>query len=386
MRGIHHSEDFSWSNAPRGSGGGGTNTVSQSVQIPAYEQQFSSENQDLARALASNPYPAYNQPLVQGFAPQQEQGMAMAGQAAGAYQPDLNYATALNAGAGWQDNGVSNTALGGAAIGDAMGIPTSAYFTGANVMGNAINNGSPANAQTMASFMSPYVQQALAPQLLGLQTQLGQEQNKIDAQATQANAFGDARQGAAQALQNFYGNQAISGVLGQGYNTAFSNALQSALQEQQLQGNLGAALTQAGNQFGQLRMAQGQDLANLGMGAASNLGQLGASEQSLGIAGANALFNAGQQQQTLGQQELNQAYQQFLNQANWPYQMLNVRESALSNSPYNMVNATTVPQANMAAQGFGSALAGVGSLAQLLGGSGGGNNAPFGGSSYPSGH
>ena len=94
----------------------------------------------------------------------------------------------------------------------------------------------------------------------------------------------------------------------------------------------------------------------------------------------------GQQQQTLGQQELNQAYQQFLNQANWPYQMLNIRESALSNSPYNMVNATTVPQANMAAQGFGATLSGIGSLGSLLSGNSGTNNAPFGGATMQGSH
>src|SRR6185503_13886221 len=92
MRGIHHSEDFSWSNAPRGSGGGGTNTVMQSQQIPAFEQQFSQENKALARALSQNQYPQYNHPLLQGFANQQQQGMAQAGQAAGAYQPDLSQA------------------------------------------------------------------------------------------------------------------------------------------------------------------------------------------------------------------------------------------------------------------------------------------------------
>jgi hypothetical protein len=88
----------------------------------------------------------------------------------------------------------------------------------------------------------------------------------------------------------------------------------------------------------------------------------------------------------LGQQELNQAYQQFLNQANWPYQMLNIRESALSNSPYNMVNATTVPQANMAAQGFGATLSGIGSLGSLLSGNSGTNNAPFGGATMQGSH
>jgi hypothetical protein len=92
---------------------------------------------------------------------------------------------------------------------------------------------------------------------------------------------------------------------------------------------------------------------------------------------ANAVYSVGQQQQTLGQNELNTAYQQYLNQVNWPFQMLNVQESALSNSPYNVATAVTLPNGNTTAQGFGALTA----LGGLLGGSGsgsGGNNV-FGG-------
>jgi hypothetical protein len=87
----------------------------------------------------------------------------------------------------------------------------------------------------------------------------------------------------------------------------------------------------------------------------------------LGEAGAGATYTAGQQQQAQGQTELNAAYQQYLNQVNWPTQMLNIQESALSNSPYNIATAVTLPSANAAAQGFG----GLASIAGLLGGSSG---------------
>lgn len=389
MRGIHHSEDFSWSNAPRGSGGGGTNTVSQSVQIPAFEQQFSQENQDLARALSQNPYPQYNQPLVQGFAPQQQQGMALAGGAAGAYQPDLataeQYANEANP---YWNTGVN---VGINEMGSATAQAAPGVVQGQNILGGAINAGP--NGQTISQYMSPYVQQSLMPQIQNLRTQLGQEQNALNAQATQAGAFGDARQGTAQALLDNYANQNLAGIVGQGYNTAYNNAVNTALSEQSQQGQIGAALSTSGLGYGNLLLGQGQDLATAGLNQvqaglnrSNQLASLGQLQQQLGISGANALFNAGQQQQTLGQQELNQAYQQFLNQANWPYQMLNIRESALSNSPYNMVNATTVPQANMAAQGFGATLSGIGSLGSLLSNNSGSNNAPFGGSAYPGGH
>lgn len=315
--------------------------------------------------------------------------MNMAAGAAGAYQPDLSQAqTYAN-----QANPYNNTGInvGINEIGSATAQAAPNVVQGANIMNGAINAGP--NGQTIAQYMSPYVQQSLMPQIQNLRTQLGQEQNALNSQATQANAFGDARQGTAQALLDNYANQNLAGIVGQGYNTAYNNAVNTALSEQGAQGQLGAAVGNLGLGYGNLLLNQGQQLASTGLNQVqaglnqsnqlSNLGQL---QQSLGISGANALFNAGQQQQTLGQQELNQAYQQFLNQANWPYQMLNIRESALSNSPYNMVNATTVPQANMAAQGFGATLSGIGSLGSLLSNNSGSNNAPFGGSAYPGGH
>jgi hypothetical protein len=372
------------------SGGGGTNTVSQSEQIPAFEQQFSQENQDLARALSSNPYPQYNQPLVQGFADQQQQGMNMAGQAAGAYQPDLSqaqdYANQANP---YYNTGVN---VGINQMGSAYGASQPGVAAGQDYLHYAETYAGPNNPGSIAQYMSPYVQQSLQPQIQNLRTQLGQEQNALNAQATQAGAFGDARQGTAQALLDNYANQNLAGIVGQGYNTAYNNAVNTSLSEQAQQGQLGQAMGQLGLGQGQLLLSQGQQLANAGLNQtqaglnrSNQLASLGQLQQSLGISGANALFNAGQQQQTLGQQELNQAYQQFLNQANWPYQMLNIRESALSNSPYNMVNATTVPQANMAAQGFGATLGGIGSLGSLLSGGSGQNNAPLGGSAFPSG-
>ena len=325
-----------------GSGGGGSSqqTVTSSQQIPQFEQDFAQSNQNLAASLGSQPYPAYQAPLIQDFAPQQLQGMQQAGQAATAYQPDLQNAefyagSGINQGAGYMQGG---------------------YNQGVGTINNALQN-TPANPNVISQYMSPYVQQALAPQITALQNQLGQQQNQIAAQATAGNAFGDARQGVEQAAQNFYGNQALSGLVGQGYNTAYGNALQTALGEQQLG-------TQAGQAIGNLGGQIGSALGGLELQGAGQFANLGAQQQGLGIAGANALFGAGQQQQTLGQQELNTAYQQFQNQSLWPYQQLSVRESALSNSPYNITNQTTLPNANMTAQNLGM----FASLAGLLGG------------------
>lgn len=299
-------------------GGGGSSapsqqTVTTSQQIPLFEQQYAQQNQDIAASLASQPYPTYQAPLLQGFTPTQQAGQQAAINASGAYQPDLAGAQAATVGA---------------------------------LAGN------PSNPGVIQSYMSPFVQAALTPQIQALNEQLGQQQQATNAQATGANAFGDARQGAGNALNNFYANQSLTGLLGQGYNQAYSNALQTATQQQQL-----------------------------GLQAGQQLGALGAQQQNLGLQGANAIYNVGAQQQALGQQGLNLAYQQYQNQVQWPYQNLNTRLSALSNSPYNTASQVTLPQANPLASNLGTFT----NLAGLLGGGSGGTSsgyAPFGGSTY----
>lgn len=331
-----------------GGGGGGQNTVTSVQQIPEFEQEASQRNQQLAQSIGSQPFPVYQGQLIQGFNPTQQAGQTMAVNAAGAYQPGLNQAM--------------NTT--GAAL-DPSGVNAYSQAAGGSV-GHAL---SMSNPRAVGAYMNPYVEQALAPQVSDLQLQLGQQQRAIDQNATQAGAFGDARQGAASSLQNYYGNQALNQLIGTGYNNAYSQA-QSALQAQQ-----GVQLAGA-QQLGNLAGIQGQEQQTQ-LAGAQQLGTLAGQQQQLGLTGANAIYNAGQQQQQLGQQQLNAAYQQYLNQINWPVQMLNVQESALSNSPYNIATAVTLPQGNTVAQGFG----GLSSIAGLLGalGSGSNANAPFGG-------
>jgi hypothetical protein len=313
------------------SGSSGTsNTVTSSQQIPEFEQQASQNNQALAQSIGSQPYPVYQGDLIQPMTGLQQQGEGMAVNAAGAAQPYVN-------------------AAGGTA---------GAALSGAGGVVNAANTAeSLTNPASVASYMSPYVNAALAPTISDLGIQLGQQQQAINTTATQANAFGDARQGAAQALQNYYGDQALNQAVGTGYNNAYTQALSAVGTAEQT--NLGA-----GNLIGNEQ--------NTLLTGANDISALGTTAQNTGLAGANAVYTAGTQQQTQGQSELNAAYQQYLNQINWPVQMLNVQESALSNSPYDIATAVTLPAANGVAQGFG----GLSGLAGILGSasSGGASN------------
>lgn len=284
------------------SGGGGTNTVSTSTVIPDWQQGAVQSNENLATSLASQPYPTYGGQLIAGFSPLQNQGMQMAQDAAVAAAPDLSQAESYTQQAG----------------------------------------NSSWNPTTASQYMSPYVMQALGPQLQQQQIQQAMNSNNINRQATQAGAYGDAQFGNQQRLNDFFGGLQRQDIIGQGLNQAYNTGLGAFQQGQQ---NL---------------LAAGGQMAGLGQ-----------TQQQSGLTGANAVFNAGTQQQQLQQQQLTEAYQNFMNQVNWPSQMLNLRIASTANSPYQVPTANLAPT-SATAQNLGAFASLAGGIGSLVGGGGGG--------------
>lgn len=339
-----------------GGSGSGSNTTQTVQEVPAYIQAESQANQQLANSLASSPYPVYQGSMIQPMTDLQNSAIASVPGAAQAYQPYTAAATnVLNQA---NPTGAINPMMQGGMQSLGPGGAISAF-------GNAQSLTDP---NAVSSYMSPYIQASLQPQLSDLMLQNAGQQQQINQQSTQAGAFGDARQGAAQGLQNYYTNQAVNQLTGQAYQNAFTAANQALGQAQQTQLGAGQGFNQTANAYGNLAQQALQGQQGL-MNQAQLYNTLGTSAQNLGLTGANAMYQAGQQQQTQLQSELNNSYQQYLNQVNWPYQMLNVREAALANTPYNISTATTLPTANTTAQGFGT-IAGLAGLAgQGTGGS-----------------
>lgn len=311
----------------KGSSGGGTSTVIQQQQIPAYEQQYSQHNLDLANSLQSTPFPLYQGGLVAGMQPLQQQGLQAVPKAAWDYTGSVQQA--------------GNT-----------------INTGLSPLGSAAFNPNPAATQAWnqpgvaQSYINPYVASSLMPQLGLMNQQLQQQNNATGLQAAGDNAFGDARTGVQEGINQQNTALAQAQLIGQGYNTAYAQGMQGqqanmagAQNEQAVLGNLAGQFGQLGGQFG----------------------QLGALNQQLGLTGAGAEYNAGAQEQALKQQQFNTAYQQFQNQQNWPFQMLSVGESALANNPYTVTNTMSVPNPN-------PLTAGLGAFAGLAGATSGANN------------
>ena len=216
--------------------------------------------------------------------------------------PQLGEATGMATGAAQGAVGTAGTALGYGQTG--AGYGQQATQAGQNYANMATD------PSQMQAYMSPYVQQALAPQLQMLNQQQAIAGQGINAQAAGQGAFGGNRATLAQGLNAQNYDLARQQAIGQGYQNAFTQAQQA----QQFGSTLGLQGLQAGIQGAQtgLQGVQGaQNAYNLGLQGASTLGQLGQNQyqQQMGIAG---LQNQLGTQQYLMPQQLLQTQQSML--------------------------------------------------------------------------
>ena len=274
----------------KGGGGGGGQAPSQqtvsNTSIPEYARPYVEKMLGQTEALTDinqNPYQTYGGQRIADFNPTQQkafenvQNMQVA--------PQIGEGTGLAAASG----------LGSIGTAGQMGQVGQQYANQAT------------NPYAQQAYMSPYIQNALQPQLAEMNRQYditGLQQKRA---ATGAGAFGGSREALMRSENERNKNMAMNAAIGSGYQNAF----QAAQQAQQFGAGLG------------LQGLQGQ-LQGFGQAgqAASTLGQLGQTQygQQMGINQAQQQVGAIQQAQA--QQGLDTAYQDFLKQKNYPYQQL----------------------------------------------------------------
>lgn len=207
------------------------------------------------------------------------------------------------------------------------------------------------NPNAMQAYMSPYIQNALQPQLQEMQRQYDITGAQEAGKATGAGAFGGSRQALMQAENQRNKNMAMNQAIGTGFQNAFTNAQQA----QQYGAGLGLQGAQAGIQGA-------NSLGNLGTS------QLGAQQSIYGL--QNAL---GQQQQQQQQDIINRGVQNYETAQQYPMQQLGQMKNMLSGLPITTTSTQNYQAAptnlqNIMALGMG----GYG-LNQLMGGGSGGS-------------
>lgn len=296
-------------------GGGGsqpTDTKQTTVtELPEWAKPYAKDILSKGAALTdvnANPYQTYGGARVAGFSPLQTQAMT-----------------------GAQNMQPSEQGQVGSALSAYSGLG------GLNIAGQANPQGFQSQ---VGGYMNPYLQMSLAPQLAEANRQYDVGATKQQGAATQAGAFGGAREAIMAAENERNRNMALQNIVGQGYNQAFQNA------QQQYNQSLGTQL-------------QGLGLANT---AAGQLGQLGSQQFQQGMDINKLQSGYGAMQQAQQQQGLDIAYQDFQNQRNYPYRQLGYMSDLLRGTPTGSSGVTNMyaPPPNVAGQIAGLGIGAMG--------------------------
>ena len=305
-----------------GGGGGSTGTQTQITELPEWAKPYAQETLEKTKALTATPYQAYGQPRIAGFSPLQEQ----AHQAAAGMKPS--------------ELGQFGGQLAGAATMGALGTSYDPYQTGQFTSGAA------------AQYMNPFVEQAMAPQLREAQRASEIQGQAEQAQAVRAGAFGGSRQAIVEAERQRNLGQQLGDIRARGYMSAFDRAQDQFAREQQLR--------EQSRQYGAGLGLQGLQTALQGAGQMGALGQQQFGQEM----DINRLQQqVGAQQQALRQQGLTQAYQDFLNEQNYPYKQLGFMSDMIRGLPLGQQSTRQLyePPGSMVGQlgGLGMGLYGM---------------------------
>jgi hypothetical protein len=181
------------------------------------------------------------------------------------------------------------------------------------------------------------------------QSQITQQQNA--AKMTQAGAFGGSRQAIldAETQRNLGTN--LAGITGQGYNTAYGNAMnqfnadqQRKMQESQFGAQQGMNAAQLGAQYGlagqqateqskQYGAGYGLQGLQTGLQAAQTQGALGTQINQAGLNNLNAQLAAGAQQRGIESEGIAADKAQFEEARANPYKMIQYQQSLLQGLP-----------------------------------------------------
>jgi len=241
-------------------------------------------------------------------------------------------------------------------------------------------------ADQAQQYMNPYLQSALNPQLEEARRQSQITQLGNQAKATQAGAYGGGRQAIMEAeTQRALGSN-LANITGQGYNTAYQQAMgqfnadqarqMQAQQagEQSRQFGAGQAMT-AAQQAAQYGLAGQQETekskqfgANYGLeslknqlAAAQAQGQLGLTENTANLANLQQQLTAGDTQRKIEAEGIKADLDEFNVQREFPYKQIQFQRDILSGLPVSAITSEG-PQPN----DFASLIASFGGVNKMI--------------------
>jgi hypothetical protein len=273
-----------------------TSKTSETV-LPDWYTNYAMQLLSNQQALSAQPMPTYQGPRVAEFSPTQQQGFNMTGQAATAYQPALNAATAATQGA----------------ISAPGGLATAQPF---------LTQAGQSSVANINQYMDPYTNQVV-DRIADLGTRNLRENimPEIEGRYIQAGQLGfGGRNGTGTPSGMMTDTSRAVRDVSADILAQQAKALQSGYTEA-----AGLAGTDLARQAGLASTAGslgGQDLSRT-LAGAGQLGELGTAAQTLGLTGAGALGQVGATQQGQAQKNLDIAYGDFLRQQGYSQEQIN---------------------------------------------------------------
>jgi hypothetical protein len=303
-----------------GGGGSSTGTQTQISELPEWARGYAKSALEKGAALSEKPYQAYEGNRIAGFSPLQQQSQQ------GAANMQTNAGTGMG-----------------------MGLAGAAALGGLNqdYQGGQFSGGRFGNRQA-AQYMSPYIENAMQPQLREAQRSSDIMGQQNAAKAVGQGAFGGSRSGLVEAERQRNLGMQQGDIRAKGYQTAYEQAANQFNQDM----SRGLTAQQLGEQSRQFGANLGLQGLNTALQGAGQLGTLGQQQFQQGM-DINKLQNAyGGQQQALQQQGLSQAYQDFQNQQNYPYKQLGFFSDMIRGLPLGQVTSKSMyePEPGMAQQ------------------------------------
>jgi hypothetical protein len=360
------------------------------------------------QALSEMPYQEYGGPLTAGASDLQNQAF----QTAGNLSVPAGVGTAMQT-AGDISNKAQNLSYTPATFGNQFQAPTQTaatnftnqYQAPTPYQNTSFNAGIFGNEQAQ-QYMNPYLQQSLNPQLAEARRQADITAAQNNAAMTKAGAFGGGRQAILTAENQRNLGTKLADITGQGYNTAYTNAMNQYNQDQarnlqaqqmaeqskqfgaqqgmtaaQMMAQYGMSAQQAqeaarqfqqnqamtgaqqaaqyglaGQQAGEASRQFGANLGlqglNTGLQAAQAQGNLGISSGQLGLQNLQSQLAAGAQQRGIEAEGIAADQAAFAAARDNPYKMVQFQQSLLNGLPITATNyAMTQPNALAAAAG-----------------------------------
>jgi hypothetical protein len=230
-----------------------------------------------------------------------------------------------------------------------MGIAGAAALGGLNqdYQGGNFSGGRFGNRQA-AQYMSPFIEQAMQPQLREAQRSSDIMGQQNAAKAVGQGAFGGSRSGLVEAERQRNLGMQQGDIRAKGYQTAYEQAANQFNQDS----SRGLQAQQLGEQSRQFGANLGLQGLNTALTGAGQLGALGGQQFQQGM-DINKLQSAyGGQQQALRQQGLSQAYQDFQDEKNYPYKQLGFMSDMIRGLPLGQQSTKSMyePDPGMAQQ------------------------------------